>query len=353
MKLDLSDMPEGTLVQIETHAVEGQNPSDTDIVVYNTRMNTVAVNEDSGDGLFSLVLSGGFNSDVYYIAVYCNSGLYGKGREGYYSIDVKTVTFESDEYESDDTIEETINTLSPGDDPELHTFHSATDVDYIKLECPGAVEGDLIKIETNWERTQFYGIWMDVYLYDSEGNFIRPYATTTSQTVGDSFIWEYTPGDYYIKVKTDSGGTGAYYIDVCNIQEPDEYEDMFDDAIGTTTNIIAPGDPLQYHTFHAEDGDYDLVNDDDYIILDCSDVSPGATLKIETYFWKTYSNTMLSLYSDVDQHTIDYIYKDLDGGDWSYARMNWVCETPGIYYILVEHTNYYSGDYAIDVQVVE
>ncbi len=343
IKLDLSDMEEGTIIKIETYPVDGQASSDTFLYIYNSSMNTVIGNDDQGEGKFSRIISGGFNSAVYYISV--------SGWSGAYKIDVKTVTYEADVYEGDDTIAETSTVVQPGDPAQVHTFHLDKEEDYIKLECPDAEAGELIKIETYWDQSKYYGNYMKMKLVDSNGTQVQ--AAARGQYVGCIMIWEYTPGDFYIVVSPEYDGTSSYRIDVANVPLQDEYEVLNDDKIETTTNTIVPGAPIQYHTFHNEDGDYYSYDyEPDYMILDCRDLAPGTKLKIETHLWKTLTDTAIRLFNATDQYEGDAIY-DGDGGVWSYSRIDWVCETPGFYYIEVKQANYHVGDYGIDVVIVE
>lgn len=112
-----------------------------------------------------------------------------------------------DPYEPDDDFENA-KEIIVGAPPQIHSFHSDTDVDYLKVYLEA---GKTYKIETYPFKTSCDTI---LYLYDNSYNQV---AWDDDSGINLFSLIMYTPsvsGIYYIKIQRFSSGTDDYKIDV-------------------------------------------------------------------------------------------------------------------------------------------
>lgn len=129
--------------------------------------------------------------------------------------------------------------------------------------------------------------------------------------------------------------------------DPDQWEPS-DDGFDTTTNVMRPGDPAQYHTI-------DVLDDWDIIKIDLTGVAVGTTVKIETYP-VTY-DTDTYIYLNTNQYTGDPVgYGDNEDG--THARILYTVLKSEIHYLSIYARGTGAmlgsglgiGEYYVDVQ---
>jgi hypothetical protein len=132
---------------------------------------------------------------------------------------------------------------------------------------------------------------------------------------------------------------------------PDQWEPL-DDNFDTTANIMAPGDPAQYHTI-------DVLDDTDIIKIDLRNVPVGAVVKIETYPVSYDTDVYMYLYRN--QYTNDPVGYGDDESIGKQAKILYTVGKSEIHYIQISArgTGYMQGlgfgigEYTVDVQMAQ
>ncbi len=118
---------------------------------------------------------------------------------------------------------------------------------------------------------------------------------------------------------------------------PDKYE-AFGDNDFNTKNILTPENTIWLHTFNQK-------GDKDYTKLDLSTVKPGSIIDIQTSRLTEDTNTQITLYGPDKSKIVPVVDTKLK----TYSRLLFECNTPGIYFLLVEEPTINIGDYGLAV----
>ncbi|MCP4285986.1 MAG: hypothetical protein GY792_16280, partial [Gammaproteobacteria bacterium] len=119
----------------------------------------------------------------------------------------------ADAYEGDDTYQ----TATPYTDPQSHTFHATSDVDWISFTVTSEDVGTPFYLST---KNLGFNSRTDLFLYDTDGNTLVASETSYSPNTSD-IVWTPTiSGTYYVKVEpynsvytVDCGSTYDFRID--------------------------------------------------------------------------------------------------------------------------------------------
>ncbi|MCP4132437.1 MAG: hypothetical protein GY754_15805 [bacterium] len=342
--LDLTGVEKGTRILVETLPVEGCASG-------AMNMYMLSYTNPTGDPLcYGQALLNDSNASIFfYKGEVDKSYLNLSGSISAYTISVRV--YEADKYENDNDPLTTTNVYTPAAYPEsLRQFHTLTenDADYIKLDFTGNSSSKEYKIMTEY-------MWNAVYdgtklsLYDASLNLLAE--NDIDGTIATSqfarIYWIFEPAVYYLKVTGDNGVKGEYVI---RIEEDelwypaDEYEALNDNdfSTGNVLTLSDKGYVSQKHTTH-------VTGDTDYIKLDFSTVTPGATIAIDAGrdWQKHIPSIRLALYDSAKNLIAEETYQDyLESKS---ARINYTLDNPGIYYAKVFTTFNDVGHYQLDV----
>lgn len=164
-----------------------------------------------------------------------------------------------------------------------------------------------------------------------------------------SGIVDVDPGIYNIEITItdknykDNSDTKTFILNIVQ-SLPDEYEndDIFpaNSTDPSELNIIKPGDLEQKHSIHSN-------TDNDFLILDLSDVESGDEIMIETLFLSTPTNTEIQLY---DNTVMIADNNDITTNKNLYSRLFFLCEVPSTYYLKINSFNNNIGDYVLRIK---
>lgn len=119
---------------------------------------------------------------------------------------------------------------------------------------------------------------------------------------------------------------------------PDEYEADNNNDINTTTTIIKPGE--------AQNHNFNVSGDIDYIKIDLSDIVAGDVIVIKTSMFEAETDTNLTLYGKSQA----LITSNNNANGTVYSEIVFVCDDPGVYYVAVSESKKLWGDYTISVK---
>ena len=186
-----------TVYEIKTFNLDDYN--DTVLYLYDSALNLLDYNDQSGSTNASRLIWQAPTSDDYFIRVVHYWGDYGTGTQ--YDVTVAETDeepFRQDEYEPDNSSLEA-STLTIGD-VQRHNFHTYIDEDWIRFSA---------EVETYYDLKTFnLGFNNDtiLYLYDSQLNYIA-YDDDSGPGVASRLIWQAPASDdYFIKVVHYWGG---------------------------------------------------------------------------------------------------------------------------------------------------
>jgi hypothetical protein len=192
----------GNAYTIETQDLGGD--IDPYMYLYDAEGQELAHNDDGAEGTLAPRIVWVAPSAGRYCVMVRDLAEDATGIDSNYSISVRESAFAegADEYEPDDTLSEASAIQSDGT-PQLHTFHTSNDVDYVSFAAEEGVEYTI--------QTGNLGPGCDtiIYIYDEAGTELDYDDDASEQTFASSIVWTASSsGTYYVMIRDFNGRAG-------------------------------------------------------------------------------------------------------------------------------------------------
>jgi hypothetical protein len=261
---------------------------------------------------------------LYYLQAYDSLALTGN-----YDISVyTTATPAGDSYETDDDYtQSSVIAVGTFDPPtQIHSIHTATDVDWIRFSVTDTSLAYMIGVERDWSSSE-----VELTLYEQDG--VTPITSTTNSSLTyDAFA---ATGAYYVRIAPQiPGNTGWYEVFVCQaVADPFEVDDdhtQAGDIMVVTEPEGGPSNPWQEHTLHS-------ATDEDWVRFLVMNPTEGYQVDVNEMWWanmvtEIYDQDGVSLLASGGEAVV---YSGFPSAGYYYARAYSATGDKGFYYLRV------------------